>query len=115
VADEAVLNEVPAHRKMSQAGCCTLRKFHNVGSMPGLNPGLSHCFLDNPELPTTRLHFILFILFLTGIYKPRLRCYDLHNLGMKFERCLDAEVVTFEILSDDYSKVPYLPVLSRAD
>jgi hypothetical protein len=22
-----------------------------------------------------------------------------------FERCLDAEVVTFEILSDDYSKV----------
>ena len=28
----------------------------------------------------------------TGIYKPRLRCYDLHNLGMKFERCLDSEV-----------------------
>jgi ribosome biogenesis protein ENP2 len=47
-----------------------------------------------------------FIPFLfVGIYKPRLRCYDLHNLGLKFERCLDAEVVTFEILSDDYSKV----------
>jgi hypothetical protein len=28
----------------------------------------------------------------TGIYKPRLRCYDLNNLGMKFERCLDSEV-----------------------
>ncbi len=46
-----------------------------------------------------------FLFYFTGIYKPRLRCYDLHNLGMKFERCLDAEVVTFEILSDDYSKV----------
>lgn len=44
----------------------------------------------------------------TGIYKPRLRCYDLHNLGLKFERCLDAEVVTFEILSDDYSKIVFL-------
>jgi hypothetical protein len=73
--------------------------------MLGLNPGLSHCSLDNPDLLTTRLHFILINLFCTGIYKPRLRCYDLHNLGMKFERCLDAEVVTFEILSDDYSKV----------
>ncbi len=96
MADEAVL-------KMSQGGC-TFRRFHNVGSMLGLNPGRSHCFLDNPELLTTRLHFIRFFYF-TGIYKPRLRCYDLHNLGMKFERCLDAEVVTFEILSDDYSKV----------
>jgi len=44
----------------------------------------------------------------TGIYKPRLKCYDLNNLGIKFERCLDAEVVTFEILSDDYSKVVFL-------
>ena len=41
----------------------------------------------------------------SGIYKPRVKCYDLNNLGIKFERCLDAEVVTFEILSDDYSKV----------
>lgn len=41
----------------------------------------------------------------TGIYKPRLRCYDVDNLAMKFERCFDAEVVTFEILSEDYSKV----------
>ncbi|XP_023332640.1 nucleolar protein 10 [Eurytemora carolleeae] len=44
----------------------------------------------------------------TGIYKPRVKCYDLNNLGIKFERCLDAEVVTFEILSDDYSKVVFL-------
>jgi len=44
----------------------------------------------------------------TGIYKPRLRCYDLHNLGMKFERCLDSEVVNFEVLSEDYNKVVFL-------
>jgi ribosome biogenesis protein ENP2 len=41
----------------------------------------------------------------TGIYKPRVRCYDVNNLSMKFERCFDSEVVTFEILSEDYSKV----------
>lgn len=44
----------------------------------------------------------------TGIYKPRLRCYDLHNLGLKFERCLDSEVINFEILSEDYNKVVFL-------
>lgn len=41
----------------------------------------------------------------TGIYKPRLRCFDVNNLSMKFERCFDSEVVTFQILSEDYSKV----------
>ncbi|XP_065203344.1 nucleolar protein 10 [Planococcus citri] len=44
----------------------------------------------------------------TGIYKPRMRCYEVDNLAMKFERCFDAEVVTFEILSEDYSKVVFL-------
>ena len=44
----------------------------------------------------------------TGIYKPRVRCYDLHNLGIKFERCLDSEVVSFEILSEDYTKMVFL-------
>jgi len=28
----------------------------------------------------------------TGIYKPRVKCFDLHSLGQKFERCLDSEV-----------------------
>lgn len=41
----------------------------------------------------------------TGIYKPRVKCYDVNNLSLKFERCLDSEVVTFEILSEDYTKV----------
>jgi len=41
----------------------------------------------------------------TGIYKPRIKCYDVNNLAMKFERCFDSESVTFEILANDYSKV----------
>lgn len=41
----------------------------------------------------------------TGIYKPRVKCFDVNNLSLKFERCLDSEVVTFEILSEDYTKV----------
>lgn len=41
----------------------------------------------------------------TGIYKPRVKCFEVCNLSLKFERCLDSEVVTFEPLSDDYSKV----------
>lgn len=41
----------------------------------------------------------------TGIYKPRVKCYDVCNLSMKFERCFDSEVIKFEILSEDYSKV----------
>ncbi len=45
------------------------------------------------------------LFFTAGVYKPRVRCYDVHQLSMKFERCVDAEVVNFKMLSDDYSKV----------
>lgn len=41
----------------------------------------------------------------TGIYKPRVKCFDVQNLSLKFERCFDSEVAAFDILSDDYSKV----------
>ncbi|KAG8227062.1 hypothetical protein J437_LFUL013246 [Ladona fulva] len=43
-----------------------------------------------------------------GIYKPRVRCYDVNQLSMKFERCFDSEVVSFQILSEDYSKLVFL-------
>lgn len=46
-------------------------------------------------------HYIL----ATGIYKPRVKCFDVNNLSLKFERCFDSEAITFEILNDDYSKV----------
>ncbi|XP_063972558.1 nucleolar protein 10 [Diachasmimorpha longicaudata] len=44
----------------------------------------------------------------TGIYKPRVKCFDVNNLSLKFERCFDSEVVTFQILSEDYSKLVFL-------
>ncbi|XP_063771488.1 nucleolar protein 10 [Pseudophryne corroboree] len=44
----------------------------------------------------------------TGTYKPRVRCYDTYQLSLKFERCLDCEVVKFDILSEDYSKIVFL-------
>ena len=47
-------------------------------------------------------------IFATGTYKPRVRCYDVKELSMKFERCIDCEVVTFCIVSDDYAKAVYL-------
>ena len=47
-------------------------------------------------------------IFATGTYKPRVRCFDVKDLSMKFERCIDCEVVAFSILSDDYGKVAYL-------
>ncbi len=43
-----------------------------------------------------------------GTYKPRVRCYEVDQLGLKFERCFDSEVVAFSILSEDYSKMVFL-------
>jgi ribosome biogenesis protein ENP2 len=37
-----------------------------------------------------------------------MRCYDVSQLSMKFDRHLDAEIVDFQILSDDYSKAALL-------
>lgn len=47
-------------------------------------------------------------ILVTGTYKPRVKCYELNHLSIKFERCFDSEVETFEILSDDYSKLVFL-------
>ena len=40
-----------------------------------------------------------------GSYKPRVRCYDVNELSLKFERCFDHECIQMKILSEDYSKV----------
>ena len=40
-----------------------------------------------------------------GSYKPRVRCYDINELSLKFERCFDNECIKMKILSEDYSKV----------
>ncbi len=47
-------------------------------------------------------------IYACGIYKPRIRCYDVNNLSMKFERCYDAEAVKFHVLSDDNSELVIL-------
>lgn len=47
-------------------------------------------------------------ILVTGTYKPRVKCYDVNHLSLKFERCFDSEVETFEVLSDDYSKMIFL-------
>jgi ribosome biogenesis protein ENP2 len=55
-----------------------------------------------------RLHILFCIFYLfpcLGTYKPRLRCYDVRDLSMKFERCVDAEIVKLLVLSDGFEKV----------
>lgn len=47
-------------------------------------------------------------IFVNGVYKPRVRCFDVSQFSMKFERCFDSECVKFKILSDDYSKAIFL-------
>ncbi|XP_014775081.1 nucleolar protein 10 isoform X1 [Octopus bimaculoides] len=49
-------------------------------------------------------------IYVTGSYKPRVHCYDLTNLSMKFERGLDREVIKTKVLSEDYSKLVFLEV-----
>ncbi|XP_075252713.1 nucleolar protein 10-like isoform X1 [Convolutriloba macropyga] len=44
----------------------------------------------------------------SGTYKPTLKCFDVQQLAMKFERCFDSEIVNFLTLSDDYSKIVFL-------
>lgn len=62
-------------------------------------PGVSTSIRMSPDN-----QFIL----VTGTYKPRVKCYDVNHLSAKFERCFDSEVETFEILSEDYSKMVFL-------
>eukprot|EP00536_Pseudo-nitzschia_multiseries_P007932 jgi/Psemu1/240702/estExt_Genewise1.C_1920038 len=43
-----------------------------------------------------------------GTYPPRIRCYDVHDLTMKFERYLDAHIVDIVMLGEDYGKMAIL-------
>lgn len=44
----------------------------------------------------------------TGTYKPHIRLYEFSQMSMKFERHTNAENVTFEIVSDDWTKSVHL-------
>mmetsp|Transcript_8123 Transcript_8123/g.10319 ORF Transcript_8123/g.10319 Transcript_8123/m.10319 type:complete len:824 (+) Transcript_8123:98-2569(+) len=41
----------------------------------------------------------------SGTYSPRIRCYELDQLSMKFERYTDADVVDMLCLGEDYGKL----------
>lgn len=47
-------------------------------------------------------------LFVAGMYKPRIRCYDFKQMAMKFERCFDSECIKLMVLSEDYTKLAML-------
>ncbi|EOA23553.1 hypothetical protein CARUB_v10016747mg [Capsella rubella] len=47
-------------------------------------------------------------LIASGIYPPQVKVYELGQLALKFERHLDSEIVDFEILDDDFSKLAFL-------
>ncbi|KRX92317.1 Nucleolar protein 10 [Trichinella pseudospiralis] len=44
-------------------------------------------------------------IYAAGTYKPRIRCYDVQQLSLKFERCVDSEVIKMKVLSDGYEKL----------
>ena len=43
-----------------------------------------------------------------GTYSPRIRCFELDQMSMKFERCIDAEIVDMLMLGEDYGKIAIL-------
>lgn len=47
-------------------------------------------------------------IMVAGTYPPRIRCYDVHELSLKFERYLNAHVVDMVMLSEDYGKMALL-------
>ncbi|KAL8223572.1 hypothetical protein R6Q57_019047 [Mikania cordata] len=47
-------------------------------------------------------------LIASGIYPPQVKVYELRELSLKFERHLVSEMINFQVLSDDYSKLAFL-------
>jgi len=44
----------------------------------------------------------------TGIYAPSVKIFDTSELSLKCERGIDSEVIQFQVLSQDYSKLAFL-------
>ncbi|KAK9740742.1 hypothetical protein RND81_03G057200 [Saponaria officinalis] len=47
-------------------------------------------------------------LIASGIYPLQVKVYELRELSLKFERHLISEIIDFQVLSDDYSKLAFL-------
>nr|UXY87207.1 nucleolar protein 10 [Cryptomonas sp.]UXY87525.1 nucleolar protein 10 [Cryptomonas sp.] len=43
-----------------------------------------------------------------GNYPPQIRCFDLNNLTLKFQRTVDCEIKDFQIISDNWEKLALL-------
>jgi ribosome biogenesis protein ENP2 len=46
-----------------------------------------------------------------GEYPPQIRCFDLYNLSLKFQRTINSEIKDFEIISENWEKL----ILLRSD
>lgn len=46
--------------------------------------------------------------YFVGIYPPQVRVFEVSELSLKFERHLTSEIVDFQVLGDDYSKLAFL-------
>ncbi|CAA7391883.1 unnamed protein product [Spirodela intermedia] len=44
----------------------------------------------------------------SGIYPPAVKVYELKDMALKFERHLTSEIINFQVLCDDYSKIAFL-------
>lgn len=44
----------------------------------------------------------------SGIYPPQVKVFELSQLSLKFERHLVSEIIDFQVLADDYSKIAFL-------
>ncbi|XP_072966669.1 uncharacterized protein [Typha angustifolia] len=44
----------------------------------------------------------------SGIYPPQIKVYDCMEMSLKFERHLVSEIINFQVLADDYSKIAFL-------
>lgn len=51
------------------------------------------------------------LILAAGVYPPMVKAFSTEDLSLKFKRHLDADVVTFDVLTDDFSKMVFL----RAD
>ncbi|KAL6504932.1 hypothetical protein OROHE_023690 [Orobanche hederae] len=47
-------------------------------------------------------------LIASGIYPPQVKVFELRELSLKFERHLISEIINFQVLDDDYSKIAFL-------
>ena len=47
-------------------------------------------------------------LFASGTYKPLVKCYDLDQLSLKFERHFDSEIIDFRVLTEDFTKLAFV-------